>query len=117
MRNVVILFMFSALTLVSCSSFVEKEKIPVLKDYEKYEYILKKEVSIGNRTLARGDNIRLHIVVGDEWIKVYGYNAGSDPLQAQRLLILYLFEDDFTEERFSMEFFDKKLSELVKRKK
>ena len=104
-----------SITLLSCSSFIEKEKADELKKYEKSKYIMKKDVRIGSLKLKKGERVRILLSVSDDWIKVYGYRASTPVLKAERVLILYLFEDDFSEETFDQKVFDKELYSIIRK--
>ncbi len=85
-----------------------------LKSLEKRDFLMKINVSIGGRVLKKNQKIRLVVTQGDGWIKVEGYLAGIGKLKADRVRLLYLFEEDFPEEKFSMKLFEDKLFSIIK---
>jgi len=101
------------LFFISCSSFVKKGDQEVLKQYENSAYIMLTEVTIGQHVLPKNTKVRLLILSGD-WIKVYAFRYDEDILQQRRMLILYLFSDDFPNEKFDVNFFEGKLHEVVR---
>jgi len=101
---------------VSCSSFVMEEDMPALKKLEGNTYVLKKDVKIGTGSVAKGTEVKIVIMAGDDWLKVYSYPAKGDKLKASRTLILYMFEDEFKEEMYSYRYFEKRFSEILKQK-
>jgi len=72
------------------------------------------DVTINELSLPKGTVVKLIIVGGDEWVKVYAYNAKEDLLLAHRFLILYMFEDDFPDKEFNVDLLDKELANIVK---
>jgi type II secretion system-associated lipoprotein len=81
--------------------------------HEKRDYVLTQDVTQGEMTLKKGERVKLYIITGDDNIKVYCYSAQSEFLKANRVLILYLFEDDFTGNRFDVKTFEDRLFVLV----
>ena len=98
---------------LSCSTLVKDRYLPALSDMEKPVYVMKNDVKIDDRILRKGQRVRLIISSDDEWIKVHGYAVETDALKAERVLLLFLFEDDFKDEEFDMKHFQDKLSEIV----
>ncbi|MFH0975793.1 MAG: type II secretion system-associated lipoprotein [Spirochaetota bacterium] len=111
--NPVILIIIYSLLFISCTTFLQKEDIPNIKDFEKREYILKDDAGDGVRFLKKGTRIKLLIQTSDESVKVYCYPAGMDFVKAERTLILYMFEDDFEKSRFKMQVFEEKLYKKI----
>lgn len=101
------------LMLTSCATFIEEEEIDRLKEYEDKLYTIKDDVTVGKYSLHKGQQIKLLIKVGDDSIKVYGYSAAKGFLKADRVLILYLFDDNFKNSRYDKMIFEKKLYTLV----
>jgi type II secretion system-associated lipoprotein len=104
---------FICLFFISCSSFVKDEENKILKQFEVPVYILQKDVTIRQHVIPKNAKVKLFILSGD-WIKVYGYRYEDDILQQKRMLLLYLFQDDFPNEKFDVDFFQEKLYEVVK---
>jgi type II secretion system-associated lipoprotein len=103
--------------LASCATFIEEEEINQLKIYEKDIYVLYEDVKVDKFSLKKGEDIRLYIKVEEESIKVYGYSSDKSFLKAERVLLLYLFNDDFKDSRFDKGIFEKKLYSIVKQKR
>lgn len=99
--------------LLSCASFLRKVDAARIKHHEKRDYVLTQDVTQGEMTLKKGERVKLYIITGDDNIKVYCYSAQSEFLKANRVLILYLFEDDFTGNRFDVKTFEDRLFVLV----
>ena len=104
---------FICLFFISCSSFVKKEDNEVLKQFEEPAYIMQKDVVIGQHVLSKNTKVRLLIISGD-WIKVYAFRYDEDVLKQRRMLLLYLFKDDFPNEKFDVDVFKEKLYEVVR---
>ena len=115
-RILVSLILVSTLWL-SCASFIEENEAVQLKKFEKGSYILRENISAGSHKLKKGQHIRIFIISGDEFVKVYGYPAEVDFLKSDRVLILYVFEDDFKNSRYSETTFMKKLYHIIAPKK
>jgi len=91
---------------------VKKENQKLLKQFETPAYIMQKEVIIGQHVLPRNTKVRILVLSGD-WIKVYAFRYDEDMLRQRRMLILYLFSDDFPNEKFDMDVFQEKLYEVA----
>jgi len=104
----VFLFMITA-----CDVFVHKADIDLLKEKEKKVYILKKDIDIEGKKLKKGDSVKIFITAGKEWVKVHAYPARANELKADRLLILYLFDDDFQQKHFNMNLFNEQFNAVV----
>ena len=110
-KNLIITFI--CLFIASCSSFVKKEEQELLKQYEASAYTMQKDVTIGQNVLPRNTKVRLLILSGD-WIKVYALRYDDDILQQRRMLLLYLFQDDFPNGKFDVDVFQEKLYEVAR---
>lgn len=99
--------------MVACDIFVNKADIDLLKEKEKKIYFLKKDIDIEGKKLKKGEPVRIVIVTAKEWIKVLAYPAKANDLKADRLLILYLFDDDFQQKQFKMNAFEEQLNAVV----
>lgn len=102
-----------ALLLVSCTPFLAKESLPQLRSYEKSIYVLKQDAVHRDYSLKKGQRVRLHLVTGSDFIKVYCYSADTHILKAERILVLYLFDSDFPKKIFDPGFFEEKLSGIA----
>lgn len=99
--------------ITSCGKFIRDEEIAFLKGYEGREYKLKKDAGREDIRLKSGDTVKLIVKTGDDSIKVYCYSSKEDFLKTERLLIIYVFREDFTDERFDTGVFEKKLYDIV----
>jgi type II secretion system-associated lipoprotein len=104
----VILFIFG-LALCSCTTFLTKDDISNIKNFEKRDYILKEDAGEGVRSIKKGARIKLYIITTDDFIKVYCYPSGTEFVKSERALIVYLFDDDFEKSKFNMAVFENKL--------
>lgn len=100
---------------LNCVTFLEEEEKVLVKNYEKGTYTIKRDVNVRDQTLKKNQKIKLFIICTDESIKVYGYPAEISILKSERVLILYLFEDDFKDTRYNKAAFEKKLFETIQR--
>lgn len=113
-RIFLFLLCLALFTLSACSTFVPEEDVDSLNKRYSGNYVLLQDFVINELTLAKGTVVRLIIVGGDEWIKVYAYKADEDLLNANRFLILYMFEDEFPDKEFNADLLDKELAAIVK---
>ena len=98
----------------SCTSLVKEKEITALQELQYYLYQTRVEIKAGSKRLARGKKVKIIIRVDDDWIKVYGYDYNSNLLKSERVLILYLFRDDFKDKVFSKDLFEIKLQKYLK---
>ncbi len=106
----------AALFATACDVFIEKNYVDFLKQKEKGVYLMKKDVEADGKLLKKGAAVRLLVVTSKEWIKVYAYPERIDPLKAERLLVLYLFADDFEKKKFDPDFFTGRLQAVLAEK-
>jgi type II secretion system-associated lipoprotein len=99
----------STLLFFACSSFIKKEEEPKVKEFEKGEYSLLQDAGEGDRFIKKGEKVKLYIIIGDNYIKVFCYSSKIDFVKAQRALLLYVFEEDFEKSKFSLDYFKEKL--------
>lgn len=97
----------------SCSSFVKEEHLAGLKAYETGRYVLKQDVGKADAPLRKGEVVNLIVETGGDFIKVYAYSASVDFLKADRVLVLFLFDDDFKDKVFDIQYFEERLYQLV----
>ncbi|MDY6934699.1 MAG: hypothetical protein SVZ03_10850 [Spirochaetota bacterium] len=102
--------------LSSCATFVNEKEAMHLKEYEMGIYTLKDTIGEEDRVLKKGERISLYILVGGDSIKVYAYPSNVDFLKSSRTLLLYLFEDDFENKAFNIDYFNKRLWEILEQK-
>ena len=117
--NIAFFAIFMFILLPSCSTFVKDNEADKLQLYERagerfIDYRLLRDVEAGNQSIKKGEKVRIVINAGDDWIKVYVYRAEEDLLLSRRVLALYLFEDDFPDEKYNPGFFREKLHEVLK---
>lgn len=103
---------------LSCSSFVKDREAEKLQSYERtgdqfIDYSLLQDVKSGDYLIKKGDKVRILITVGGNWIKVYVYRGDEDLLLSKRVLALFIFEDDFPDEKYNPLFFKEKLHEVI----
>ena len=99
--------------LAACASFINKSEITQLKEKEGFTYILKKDIDIEGTKLKKGDEIKIIIATGKEWVKVYAHPVRTDPLKTGRYLILYSFDDEYFNKTFNVDQFNEKLEVVV----
>ena len=111
------LTLLSLLIFGACSArFVNQTELKSLKEKYLGTYVILKAVDIGNnRKAERGSKVKLYFAATSESVKVYAYPHTEPREEAIGNNILYLFEDDFPTEAWDREFFEKKLSEIVKK--
>lgn len=98
---------------VACDVFLKRADLDVLKQKEEKVYTLRKDIEIDGRKLRKGEDVRIIFSSGGDWIKVHAYLARADRLKADRVLILYLFDDDFRGKKFDAQFFYERLNEVI----
>jgi len=104
------------LLVVSCSTFATKKDDVMLNELEQYTYVMLKDVNVEQRNLAKKQAVKILIARGEDSIKVYAYEASVDILKSERILILYMFIDDFPGEKFDFDVFSRSLNEFIVRK-
>ncbi|HPS56934.1 MAG TPA: hypothetical protein PK514_02410 [Spirochaetota bacterium] len=119
MKKILLFFAVTqGLIITACSTFIPDEDADKLKMYESVngsyqEYILLEDVDRNDLVLEKGERVKIIIVTGDEWVKVYAYRANDDLLKSVRFLILQMFTDDFPDNKFNREKFDLELGKIV----
>ncbi|HNV45744.1 MAG TPA: hypothetical protein PLE73_12395 [Spirochaetota bacterium] len=98
---------------LSCGGFIRAEDGKRIARLEQYVFVARKDVSNDQRRLRAGQPIRLFIRAEDKWIKVYGYPHDQNILEADRVLLLYLFPDDFKGSKYDHDFFIWRLADEV----
>ncbi len=117
MASLPILFLLF-LVSTGCSSFVRDADSRFLTRYEKQnqsdiEYTLLKDVEINKDKLSKGSAVKVIVVADNNWVKVYVYRSSESILKSRRFLVLYLFEDDFPEKKFSRDIFDREFRKVL----
>jgi len=107
--------LFLCSLVLSCSSFATKEDDARLIELEQYTYTMVKDVNVEQKSLAKKQAVKIIIMKREDSVKVYAYAASSDILKSERILILYMFIDDFPGEKFDFDIFSRKLDEFLVR--
>lgn len=116
-RIIILLFVCSLLFngCMGCSTLVEDDDIePLTKKYQAGEYVLLQDVTRNDVTLAKGTVVRLTFVAGDEWVKIYAYDKKEELLTSRRELLIYMFQEDFPDEKFKVELLDAELAKVAR---
>jgi len=98
---------------VSCTTFMLDEQEDDVMKLDRVAGVMKKALVRDDYRLEQGQRVKLHILLNEDNIRVYAYPADVDFLKSNRLLVLYLFEDDFKDGRFDKKVFMEKLGESV----
>jgi len=101
------------LSLTSCSSYITKEEILSLKNYEG-QYILLQDAVRNDIKIPKGEQVRVKITATDDYIKVYAMPAKLDIVKGEWILVLYMFPDDFEKEKFNIKVFEDRLYQVAK---
>lgn len=107
-----ILYVLLIFTL-SCSSFIKDEHVSEINLLEKGTYAMINDVKVGGKSLKKGDNVMIIITHDNEWIKAEAYLSLSGKLKGERVRLVYMFEDDFPDEKFNIELFKKELFRFI----
>jgi type II secretion system-associated lipoprotein len=110
-KLMVILFLAA---ITGCATMIDQVHRPKIDEFEKKAYTLLNEEAVIGEPFKKGTLVKLVIISGGDWVKVYAYNSKEDVLNAKRSLILYLFKEDFPTQKFEMKVLEKKLFEKVK---
>lgn len=101
-------------SILSCKSFVPDEGVEKLEKWEDSRYVLLKDITHGDLTLKSGTAVGIITVTGKDWVKIYGYDASVDLLVAERVLLLYLFEDVFPDEKYDETVVQARFAEIAR---
>lgn len=113
-KNSILIFLFAVSVLTGCSSFISEDQSNKLSaKYQAGEYVLLSDLNRNKMTFPANSLVKLIVVTGKDWIKIYAYNSNEELLVSKRLLLLYIFETDFPNEKFSQQHLDSELSKLV----
>ena len=102
--NISIIILIMSLLMAGCSTFIkdeDSEKISL--KYQAGEYVLLQDLNRNDIIFPKNSVVKLIVLTGSDWIKIYAYNSGEELLASNRLLLLYLFDGDFPKEKFSQE--------------
>lgn len=109
------LILYLCCILLACKSFYSKEDESMFANVESGTYSMLKDVTVEGRSLKRGQKVKLITVHDEEAIKVYAYSAEENVLKAERVIILYMFADEFSKQ-FNSQIFLQRLREIVVRR-
>lgn len=97
-------------------SFVKQDVLKSLDEKYKGVYVVLGDIPIGNdETLKAGTKVRLYFQSGGNSLKVYAYPFETPRERALGKNILYLFDADFPENKYTEAVLDKRLLEIVKK--
>ncbi len=117
MKNLLIVLLFFVL-LTGCKSFITEEQIEALKVYEPYTYTLKDDIAVnGTVRLKKGTDVKIYLIGTEDFVKVYAYPVEHSFLKSRRSLLIYVFEDDFENKKYTETQFEEKMSKIIERKK
>ena len=104
-----------SLLVTGCSSFIPDEDVErITLKYQAGEYVLLQDLNRNNIIFPKNSPVKLIVLAGDDWVKVYVYNSSEELLASKRLILLHMFETDFPEEKFNQELFETELAKLIK---
>ncbi len=114
----ILLTIFLAVTMIiiGCKSFVPKDLKAQVKTLEKYTYVLLKSTTHGKYSLKKGSKVKVIIMVGEEWIKVYAYPSYKDKLNAPRVLVVFSFDDEYKKNIYDYKVFKKSFDKVLRKK-
>ena len=108
-------FIIGVLSISACSTFMKDEDIDrVTLKYQEGEYVLIDELKRDNVSLPKNSAVKLLVETSSDWVKIYAYDSKEELLKSTRLILLYLFDTDFPNERFDQELFDSEMNKLVR---
>lgn len=113
MKRLFVVMLAPAILLTACDVFLKRAELDTLKKKEGKVYTLRKDIEIDGRKLRKGEDVRLIVSSGGDWVKVHAYPARADALKADRFLLLYLFDDDFKGKKFDAQYFYERLNEVI----
>ena len=112
-----IFLVIGLLSISACSSFIKNEDANrITLKYQEGEYVLLGDLTRNNVTLPKNSAVKLLVETSSDWVKVYAYDSKEELLKSTRLLLLYLFDIDFPNEKFDQELFDLEMNKLVRPK-
>ena len=77
---------------------------------------MNKDVEIGGKSLKKDQEVKIIVSYTDDWIKIEAYNSSEDKLTAERVRLIYLFEDDFKDDTFDFKIYQKKIMAIIRKK-
>jgi len=109
------IILLSALFSFACSGrLVKREELKVLNQKYSKEYLLKEKADIGNnRSMKAGTRVKIFFRSDSDSVKVYAYRFNEPREQALGKNILYLFENDFPDEEYTLKYLEEKIDKLI----
>ncbi|MCL1833588.1 MAG: type II secretion system-associated lipoprotein [Leptospirales bacterium] len=112
-----IVFVIGLLFILGCSTFIRDEDAnKITLKYQEGEYLLLEDLTRNNITIPKNRAVKLLVETSSDWIKVYAYDSREELLKSTRVLLIYLFDSDFPNEKFNNELFDSEISKIVRPK-
>jgi len=116
-RNLIIIIFILSLFISGCTTFIpDEESDQITLKYQSGEYILLQDIDRNGVIFPKNSVVKLIVVTGDDWVKIYAYNSKEELLASQRFLVLYRFDSEFPDQKFSQEYLDAELLKIVKPK-
>jgi type II secretion system-associated lipoprotein len=111
------IILIGSLLFAGCSSFIKDEDSDsITLKYQAGEYVLLQDINRNNVIFPKNSQVKLIVLTGDDWIKIYAYNSSEELLVSNRFLLLYMFEEDFPEKKFSQDYLNAELLKIVRPK-
>ena len=112
-----IFLVIGLMSISACSTFMRDEDADrITVKYQEGEYVLLGDLTRNNVTIPKNTVVKLLVETSSDWVKVYAYDSKEELLKSTRLLLLYLFDTDFPDEKFDQEYFDSEINKLVRPK-
>jgi type II secretion system-associated lipoprotein len=114
-RHLRIIFIIGLASISACSSFIKEADVnSITLKYQEGEYVLLDDLTRNNVTISKNTAVKLLVETSSDWIKIYAYDSKEELLKSTRLLLLYLFDTDFPDEKFNQELFDSEVNKMVR---
>lgn len=113
MKRILLAITASLLLVPACDVFVPGKDLGALRERENRIYVLKNDMEIDGKRMKKGEEIRIKITTGSDWIKVHAFPARTDELKAEYLLLLFVFDDEFEKNKYNAGYFNERLGALV----
>ena len=101
------------ISLFNCDEFISEQDEQLMKNYEAKTFVIKKKITVNEKSFNKGQRVRINFTVDKESIRVRGRDARTNPLKADNLLLIYVFKEDFPNEKFDKSFFFDKFNEIL----
>ncbi len=113
MKRIIAAIAASLLIVPACDVFVPGNDMSALRERENRLYVMKNDLEIDGKKLKKGEDVRIKITTGSDWIKVHAFPARADELKAEYLLLLFVFDDEFEKNKYNAGYFNERLAALV----